>query len=100
MSKVTSKLQVTIPKAIAEAYDIRPGSEIRWVPAGDAIRVESEGAQVRSGLPVEKRLALFVRMMKRIDHLPALPPAPRGEGRGWTREELYAERLERYGRPR
>ncbi|TAK00998.1 AbrB/MazE/SpoVT family DNA-binding domain-containing protein [bacterium] len=100
MSKVTSKLQVTIPKAIAEAYDIHPGSELRWVPAGDAIRVESEGAQVRSSLPVEKRLAHFVRMMKRIDRLPALPPVPHGEGRGWTREELYAERLERYGRPR
>lgn len=100
MSKVTSKLQVTIPKAIAETYGIHPGSELRWVPAGDAIRVESEGARERSDLPVEKRLALFVRMMKRIDHLPAPPPAPRGKGRGWTREELYAERLERYGRPR
>lgn len=100
MSKVTSKLQVTIPKVIAEAYDIRPGGDLRWVPAGDGIRVELEGARVRSGLPVEKRLALFVRMMKRIDRLPAPPPEPRGKGRGWTREELYAERLERYGRPR
>ncbi|MGH7844250.1 MAG: AbrB/MazE/SpoVT family DNA-binding domain-containing protein, partial [Candidatus Binatia bacterium] len=35
MSKVTSKLQVTIPKDIAEAYGIQPGSEIHWVPAGD-----------------------------------------------------------------
>lgn len=98
MSKVTSKLQVTIPKAIAEAYGIHAGSELRWVPAGDGIRVEPESARVRSGLPVEKRLALFRRMMKRIDDLPA--PAPRGKGRGWTREELYAERLDRYGRAR
>ena len=100
MSKVTSKLQVTIPKAIAEIYGIRPGSELRWVPAGDVIRVESKGTRVRSGLPVEKRLAHFARMMKRIDRLPAPPSARRGEGRGWTREEIYAERLERYGRPR
>jgi AbrB family looped-hinge helix DNA binding protein len=39
MSRVTSKLQVTVPKAIAERYGIRPGDEIDWVPAGDAIRV-------------------------------------------------------------
>jgi AbrB family looped-hinge helix DNA binding protein len=30
MSKVTSKLQVTIPKALAVKYGIRPGDEVRW----------------------------------------------------------------------
>ena len=30
MSKVTSKLQVTLPKAIAQAHGIRPGDEIEW----------------------------------------------------------------------
>lgn len=39
MAKVTSKLQVTIPKAMADQYGIRPGVEIDWIPAGDAIRV-------------------------------------------------------------
>jgi AbrB family looped-hinge helix DNA binding protein len=39
MAKVTSKRQVTVPKAIAEQYGIRPGDEIEWLPAGDAIRV-------------------------------------------------------------
>lgn len=100
MSKVTSKLQVTIPKTIAEAYGIRPGSTIRWVPAGDGIRVEPESTPAHSALSVEKRLALFDRMMKRIDRLPAPCTVPSGKGRGWTREELYAERLERYGRGR
>jgi AbrB family looped-hinge helix DNA binding protein len=28
MGKVTSKLQVTVPKAIAQRYGIRPGDEI------------------------------------------------------------------------
>ena len=37
MAKVTSKLQVTVPKAIAEQYSIRPGDEIDWAPAGDVI---------------------------------------------------------------
>ena len=39
MSKVTSKLQVTVPKVIAEQYGIRPGDDIDWVSAGDSIRV-------------------------------------------------------------
>ena len=39
MAKVTSKLQVTVPKALAERYAIRPGDEIAWEAAGDVIRV-------------------------------------------------------------
>jgi AbrB family looped-hinge helix DNA binding protein len=35
VGKVTSKLRVTVPKAIADRYDIRPGDELEWVPAGD-----------------------------------------------------------------
>jgi AbrB family looped-hinge helix DNA binding protein len=65
MSKVTSKLQVTIPKAVAEAYGIRPGSEIRWVPAGDAIRIESASTARRPKLDIQERLALFDYMTKK-----------------------------------
>jgi AbrB family looped-hinge helix DNA binding protein len=36
MPKVTSKLQLTVPKAIAEQYGIRPGDELEWIPAGPA----------------------------------------------------------------
>jgi AbrB family looped-hinge helix DNA binding protein len=32
MSKVTSKLQITIPKALAERYGIHPGDEIDFEP--------------------------------------------------------------------
>jgi bifunctional DNA-binding transcriptional regulator/antitoxin component of YhaV-PrlF toxin-antitoxin module len=39
MSKVTSKLQVSLPKALAERYGIRPGDDIKWEGAGDIIRV-------------------------------------------------------------
>lgn len=100
MSKVTSKLQVTIPKAVAEAYGIHPGSDLRWVPAGDAIRVESASLASRPKLSLQKRLALFDQMTKRIERLPPVKPAEPTEPRGWTREELYAERLEQYGRTR
>jgi AbrB family looped-hinge helix DNA binding protein len=39
VSKVTSKLQVTIPKSVAEQYGIEPGTEVTFEPAGEAIRV-------------------------------------------------------------
>jgi AbrB family looped-hinge helix DNA binding protein len=39
MARVTSKLQVTIPKVVAEQFGIRPGDEVDWVPAGEAVRV-------------------------------------------------------------
>ena len=39
MAKVTSKLQVTVPKVLADRYDIRPGDEIRFEEAGDVIRI-------------------------------------------------------------
>lgn len=43
MAKVTSKLQVTVPRTIADQYKIRPGDEIRWVAAGEVIRVIPQG---------------------------------------------------------
>ena len=39
MAKVTSKLQVTMPKALAARYGIAPGDDIAWEAAGDVIRV-------------------------------------------------------------
>lgn len=34
---MTSKLQLTLPKAIAVQYGIEPGAELDVVPAGDVI---------------------------------------------------------------
>lgn len=36
MARVTSKLQVTIPKVVADRYQIGPGAELVFEPAGDA----------------------------------------------------------------
>ena len=30
---MTSKLQLTVPKAIADQYGIKPGDELEWIPA-------------------------------------------------------------------
>lgn len=100
MSKVTAKLQVTIPKAVADKYGIRPGSEIRWLAAGDGVRVELSEKVSRPGLPLQKRLALFDRMTKRLEKLPPVRSVADSESRGWTRVSLYTDRLRKYARPR
>ena len=88
MSKVTSKLQVTIPKAIAERHSVRPGDEIRFVSAGDSIRIERS----RSSRPLStaERLRLFDATTRRLRRKKweGKPPADRG----WTRAELYDDR--------
>jgi AbrB family looped-hinge helix DNA binding protein len=97
MPKVTSKLQLTVPKAIADQYGIRPGDELEWIPAGDGIRVELVRRRARANreLTTQERLALFDAGTKRIDKLQAEElkknrgKAVRRENRGWTREELY-----------
>jgi AbrB family looped-hinge helix DNA binding protein len=98
MPKVTSKLQLTVPKAIADQYGIRPGDELEWIPAGDGIRVElvRSRASASRQLTVEERLALLDAGMARVDRLQAAElkknrgkPAPRD--RGWRREDLYLD---------
>ena len=90
MAKVTSKLQVTLPKALARQYRIRPGDEILWVAAGDAIRVVPAGASQPSEAP-EARLGLFdgaTARQREREHR-AGRPAAEPKHRGWKREELY-----------
>jgi AbrB family looped-hinge helix DNA binding protein len=103
MSKVTTKLQVTVPKAIADQYGIRPGDQLDWVAAGDSIRAIPRALKHRSGaeVGVEERLKLFHQMLARQREREARPtkrkPARTKESpwkpheieRGWRREDLY-----------
>ena len=97
MSKVTSKLQVTIPKALADKYGIKPGDQIDWQPLSDSIRLLLRRSTDRS-LSAEERLRSFDEGTERQRQRDAAnpwvgePPADRG----WTRDELYGDR----GRPR
>jgi bifunctional DNA-binding transcriptional regulator/antitoxin component of YhaV-PrlF toxin-antitoxin module len=88
MAKVTSKLQVTLPKALAEHHGVRPGDEITWESAGDVIRVIPRGRA--AGPDVQVRLRYFdeatARQRRRNRSRRA---AAKGGTRGWTREELY-----------
>jgi AbrB family looped-hinge helix DNA binding protein len=101
MPKVTSKLQLTVPKAIADRYGIRPGDELEWIPAGDSIRVELARHKAKAGheLTTEGRLELFDANTKWLDELQAdqlrearaRATSLTRENRGWTREELYED---------
>jgi bifunctional DNA-binding transcriptional regulator/antitoxin component of YhaV-PrlF toxin-antitoxin module len=99
MAKVTSKLQLTLPKAIADRYKIRPGDDLEWLPAGEAIRVvKRDAAKVVEPAVLERRLRLFdqatVRQGKR-DAATSVKKQAHSPGRGWTREELYDRGLSR-----
>ncbi len=90
---MTSKLQVTVPKALAQRFHIEPGDEIEWEAAGDAIRVVPRRQRPPGAAPT--RLKLFDRASARQrEREKASRPAP-ARSRGWTREELYQR-----GRPR
>ncbi len=89
MARVIRKLQVTVPKAIADHFGIRPGDDIDWVPAGDVIRVVPPRRQT-SILDRETRLSLFDAATGRQKRRQRA--AGRGRmvrHRGWRREDLY-----------
>jgi len=102
MAKVTSKLQLTVPKAIADQYGIRPGDALEFVAAGETIHLIP---QKSAGVPghrrsVEERLKLFRQMLERqrlreqrperLEEPVERPWKPHEIARGWRREDLYA----------
>jgi AbrB family looped-hinge helix DNA binding protein len=84
MAKITSKYQVTVPRAIADLYNLRPGDRIDFVAAGEAIRVVPEGKKATDNR--QARLRLFDQATERIRRR---GPVRRATDRGWTREDLY-----------
>jgi AbrB family looped-hinge helix DNA binding protein len=88
VAKVTSKLQVTVPKAIADRFGIRPGDDIEWRAEGNAIRVLPRNGQDAS-LDQESRLRSFDEATARQAPRNRVGRRSRRSGRGWTREELY-----------
>ena len=81
---MTSKLQVTVPKALAARYEIQPGDEIRFEEAGDMIRIVPLSTETsKDGLDVNERLALFdaaTEKQKEREIRSSKPPLPRSRG--------------------
>jgi bifunctional DNA-binding transcriptional regulator/antitoxin component of YhaV-PrlF toxin-antitoxin module len=87
VGKVTAKLQVTVPKTIADQYRIKPGDEITWVAAGESIRVLPANAS-SSEPDKNTRLRLFDEATRRQrGRNRGIKPST--AARGWTREDLY-----------
>ena len=88
--KVTSKLQVTIPKALATQLGIKPGDRLQWEMLGRALQM----VPIRAGraLREQERSARWAQMVERgLARRGAAPDAPpqAPPGRGWTRADLY-----------
>ena len=91
MSKVTSKLQITIPKAIADEFGIEPGDEVNFEPAGEVIRLVPPRRRRRMRRSLEERLRLFEQATARQHERETKMKLPREtpQGRDWKREDLY-----------
>ena len=86
MSKVTSKLQITIPKAVATKCGISPGDHIDWQTEGRTIKLIPKIVGTAQPVEVEERLRLFDEATARVVSLSVREAQA---SRGWTREELY-----------
>ncbi len=90
MAKVTSKLQLTLPRRMAERFGIQPGDEIQWVASADGIRIVPQRGGPTVISPTDK-LDLFdesiARQKKRGKR--RQPPSAKRADRGWNREDLY-----------
>jgi AbrB family looped-hinge helix DNA binding protein len=94
MSKVTGKLQITLPKRLAETYGIRVGDEVEIVAAGESIAIVPARA-THSILSPEERLRHFDEATRRIEARQKREARGPAKDRGWSREDLYTR-----GRPR
>lgn len=94
MGRITSKLQTTVPKAIADTYGLKPGDEIDWVAADQAIHVIPKSKRRRRD--PAWRLKLFDAATERQRERAVGRKYPREPAdRGWTREDLYLRDVSR-----
>lgn len=93
MSKLTSKLQVSVPKALADRMGLKPGDDLRWEARGDVLRAVPVRSMSKGAAAVVERLRAFdaagARQARRSIEAstPLRSSAP--VDRGWTREGLY-----------
>src|SRR5215510_9756508 len=93
MSKITSKLQVTLTKTIAKQLGLNPGDQIDWEVAGETLRVIPADRRKRQKSDIQARLRLFDqatrRQQKRKSRITPAPSETANYVRGWTREDLF-----------
>ena len=90
MPKVTSKLQITLPKRIAQKHGIVPGDEIRFESTGHSISLIPAKLPDQSTLRRDERLRLFDEATRRLEARAVELPASTSSNRDWRREDLYS----------
>lgn len=88
MTRVTGKLQITLPKRLAETYGIRVGDEVEVIAAGESIAIVPARA-ARVALTPEERLRHFDEATRRQEERQKRGARSPAKDRGWSREELY-----------
>jgi bifunctional DNA-binding transcriptional regulator/antitoxin component of YhaV-PrlF toxin-antitoxin module len=89
VSKVTTKYQVSVPKALADQYGIAPGDDLIWEPAGEALRVRLAEPRTAYAVDGRERLRLFDAATRRQTERQPVRKRRSPANRGWTRDELY-----------
>jgi len=88
MAKVTGKLQITLPKALAERSGIRVGDELELRLVGSSIQIDPR-ARRDAAHRRRDRLTHFDQATARQRTREVRRPRMPARSRGWTREELY-----------
>lgn len=89
MAKVTGKLQITLPKALADRCGIHVGDELELRPIGKSIQIDKRSKRDGSELRRD-RLAHFDQATARQRNRERRAQLEPARTRGWTREELYS----------
>jgi AbrB family looped-hinge helix DNA binding protein len=89
VSRITSKYQLALPKAIAQQVGLRPGDDVDCEAEGDVVRLRSRTRGTRQTLSVTDQLILFDMATERQRHREQSLDATPVAGRGWSREDLY-----------
>jgi AbrB family looped-hinge helix DNA binding protein len=84
--KVTAKLQITIPKRLAEQVGISAGSDVEFAVVGEGIPA---GKRAGAELSTAERLRLFHEASARQADRDKRFAGVTSTDREWTREDLY-----------
>jgi AbrB family looped-hinge helix DNA binding protein len=88
MAKVTSKLQVTTPRRLANECGIKPGDEVEVSASAGGLRIVPAPLDPK----IQQRLKSFDQATKRQERRQRGKKIEPTADRGWTREELYGDR--------
>ena len=89
MSRLTSKFQLTVPKALAERAGYRAGDEVEFEATGEIIRVRHKAREQLQSSTTDRLVLFDLATERQAYRQRAIQKLAAPADRGWTREELY-----------